>query len=169
MAIPGFQDFMLPILKLTSDGKEHSLAEMPDTLADKMGIPKQEREIMQLSGTQTRLYNRIAWAVTHLTKSMLLERVTRGRFKLSQRGSEVLKKNPSRIDNAFLGQFPEYQFITSGAYTNGARQAAEKANARVVLIDGDQLVQLMIDNGVGVSDHKAYVIKTLDSDYFDGI
>ena len=60
-------------------------------------------------------------------------------------------------------------FITSGAFTSGAGQAAEKANAKVVLIDGEQLAQLMIDHGVGVADQKSYVIKTLDSDYFDGI
>jgi len=27
----------------------------------------------------------------------------------------------------------------------------------------------MIDHGVGVADHKPYVVKKLDSDYFEGI
>ena len=58
-------------------------------------------------------------------------------------------------------------FITSGAFTGGARTATERANTKVVLIDGEQLAQLMIDHGVGVADHKEYVIKKLDSDYFE--
>ena len=308
MAIPGYQEFMLPMLKLARDGKEHTIAEMLETLAPQMGVSKEEREVMLPSGQQTRFYNRVTWAVTYLTKSILLAKIARGRFKITPRGSEVLTKNPPRIDNAFLEQFPEFQsfktkrnieahsngeqaggnevgadvdatpderldaaykelretladdllekvrtgtdkffeylvvdllvrmgyggsqadrgrvvgksgdggidgviqedqlgldmvyiqakkwqnpvgpdeirkfvgslgeqkahkgvFITSGAYTNGARQAAEKANAKVVLIDGEQLAQLMIDHGVGVADHKTYVIKTLDGDYFDGI
>jgi restriction system protein len=74
----------------------------------------------------------------------------------------------------FVGSLGEQKahkgvFITSGAYTDGARKAAERANAKVVLIDGEQLAQLMIDHGVGVADQKAYVIKKLDSDYFDGV
>ncbi len=60
-------------------------------------------------------------------------------------------------------------FIISGAFTNGARQAAEKANAKVVLIDGEELAELMIDHGVGVADYKLYNIRKVDTDYFDGI
>ncbi len=51
----------------------------------------------------------------------------------------------------------------------GVRQAAERANAKVVLIDGEQLADLMIDHGVGVADHKAYVVRKLDSDYFEAV
>jgi restriction system protein len=75
----------------------------------------------------------------------------------------------------FVGSLGEQKahkgvFITSGTFTGGARQAAERAmNAKVVLIDGEQLAQLMIDHGVGVADHKPYVVKKLDSDYFEGV
>lgn len=41
--------------------------------------------------------------------------------------------------------------------------------ARIVLIDGEQLAEFMIDHGVGVTDHKTYTVKKLDSDYFDGV
>lgn len=72
----------------------------------------------------------------------------------------------------FVGSLGEQKahkgvFITSGSFTSGARNAAERANARVVLIDGEQLAELMIDHGVGVTDHKPYVVKKLDSDYFE--
>ena len=39
----------------------------------------------------------------------------------------------------------------------------------VVLIDGEQLAEFMIDHGVGVSDHKTYTVRTLDNDYFEGV
>jgi restriction system protein len=35
-----------------------------------------------------------------------------------------------------------------------------------VLIDGEELAQLMIDNHVGVSTVSIYEIKKIDSDYF---
>lgn len=308
MAIPGYQEFMLPLVKLAADGQEHKTTDAIDALADQFGISEQEREIMLPSGTQTRLYNRVTWALTYMTKSLLLSKSGRGKFKLAPRGADVLKKNPSRIDNAFLMQFDEFRafknkksrpagavaiandeiavdpdpsltpleqveggyrelretlidelldrvramkpkmfeqlvvdvlvamgyggsqldaaqvvgksgdggidgvikedrlgldmvyvqakrheadigpgairefvgslgehkatkgvFITCGGFTSGAEDAAAKAHFRIVLIDGNQLAAYMIDHGVGVTDYKAYTVKKLDSDYFEGV
>ena len=72
----------------------------------------------------------------------------------------------------FVGSLGEQRahkgvFITSGGFTDGAKQAASKAHSRIVLIDGEQLAEFMIDHGVGVTDYKSYVVKKIDSDYFD--
>jgi restriction system protein len=60
------------------------------------------------SGTQTRFYNRVTWALTYLSKSLLTQKTGRGRFKIAPRGIDVLKKNPTTVNNKFLEQFPEY-------------------------------------------------------------
>src|SRR5436190_6105232 len=109
MPIPGYQEFMLPLVKLAADGQEHKITDAIDTLADQLGVAAQERETMLPSGTQTRLYNRVTWALTYMTKSLLLTKSGRGKFKMAPRGAEVLKKNPERIDNAFLTQFEEFR------------------------------------------------------------
>ena len=60
-------------------------------------------------------------------------------------------------------------FITTSGFSKGARNYALTIDARdskVVLIDGNQLAQLMIDHNVGVSTTKTYEIKRVDSDYF---
>lgn len=307
MAIPGYQEFTLPLVKLAVDGQEHKINDAIDALADQFGVSEEEREIMLPSGTQTRIYNRVTWALTYLTKSLLLSKSGRGRFKMATRGLEVLAKNPSRIDNAFLDQFEEFRafknkkntsaltapaatdeaatesdpaltpleqveggykelretlidellervramkpkmfeqlvvdvlvamgyggsqldaaqvvgksgdggidgvikedrlgldmvyvqakrheadigpgairefvgslgehkaskgvFITSGGFTSGAKEAAARAHFRIVLIDGDQLAEYMIDHGVAVTDYKTYTVKKLDGDYFEG-
>lgn len=305
MSVPGYQEFMLPLLRFAADGKEHTIAEAMEVLAGQMNISEEAQQIMLPSGTQSRYYNRVTWAVTYLTKSVLLEKPTRGRFRITARGLDVLKKNPPVIDSAFLEQFPEYQafkvkknddtevavkaahssgmveqdatpdeqldaaykelrgnlvdemlvkirgsspkffeklvvdvlvamgyggsridaaqvvgksgdggidgvikedrlgldmvyvqakrytndvgpgairefagslgehkaskgvFITCGGFTSGAAEAASKAHARLVLIDGEKLAEYMIDFGVGVADHKSYTVKRIDSDYFD--
>lgn len=108
MSLPGYQEFMLPLLRTASDGTDHALAEVVATLADQMNISEEERNSLLPSG-QTRVYNRVAWAMTYLSKSLLIEKTGRGRFKIAPRGAEVLKKNPVRIDNKFLEQFEEYR------------------------------------------------------------
>ena len=37
---------------------------------------------------------------------------------------------------------------------------------KIILIDGDQLVQLMIKHNVGVTTEKTYEIKQINPDYF---
>ena len=119
MAIPGYQEFMLPLVKLATDGREHKTSDVIDMLADQLGVTEAEREIMLPSGTQTRLYNRVTWALTYLTKSLLLSKSGRGRFTMAPRGLEVLKTNPTRIDNAFLMRFDEYREFKSKKSSSG--------------------------------------------------
>ena len=57
-------------------------------------------------------------------------------------------------------------FITTSEFTISAITYVEKIASNIILIDGDQLVQLMIDYGVGVSTIETYKIKRVDSDYF---
>ena len=57
--------------------------------------------------------------------------------------------------------------ITTAGFSSNARASAEGSdNPKIVLIDGEQLAQLMIDHDVGVSTVETYEIKRVDSDYF---
>lgn len=57
-------------------------------------------------------------------------------------------------------------FITTSAFTSEARQYATSIDAKIVLIDGEQLSELMIEHGVGVAIQSIRTIKRLDADYF---
>jgi restriction system protein len=113
MAIPGFERFMLPLLRLAADGEEHSLGEAITVLALQFKLSTEERDELLPSGTMTRLKNRIAWAVTYLSKSVLIERTGRGRFRITERGRDVLHAPPETIDIKFLAQYPELQAFRS--------------------------------------------------------
>lgn len=57
-------------------------------------------------------------------------------------------------------------FITTSAFTKEAEAYASAIQTTIVLVDGAQLAELMIDHGVGVTTAKRYEIKRVDSDYF---
>ncbi|NBV86037.1 MAG: hypothetical protein EBS01_07195 [Verrucomicrobia bacterium] len=59
-------------------------------------------------------------------------------------------------------------FITTSGFSKEAREFTQKIDIKIILIDGEQLAQMMIDNNVGVSVVQTYEIKRLDSDYFEG-
>jgi restriction system protein len=58
-------------------------------------------------------------------------------------------------------------FITTSDFANTAAAYAKKVTQKVVLIDGDRLADLMIQHDIGVSTSHAYVVKHIDSDYFE--
>lgn len=57
-------------------------------------------------------------------------------------------------------------FITTSDFSSDAEDYVSRIDAKVVLIDGETLAQLMIDHNVGVSTVGSYDIKKVDSDYF---
>lgn len=58
-------------------------------------------------------------------------------------------------------------FITTSRFTADAIEYASLIETKVVLMDGEKLASLMMDFDVGVSTQATYVIKKVDSDYFD--
>jgi restriction system protein len=56
--------------------------------------------------------------------------------------------------------------LTTSGFTKDAVEYASKIETKVILIDGPQLAQLMIDFDVGVSEDFVYSIKKIDNDYF---
>jgi len=57
-------------------------------------------------------------------------------------------------------------FITTSWFTDEAEKYATNIESKVVLINGERLAQLMIENNLGVSTTKVIEVKRLDSDYF---
>lgn len=58
-------------------------------------------------------------------------------------------------------------FITTGTFSSDAETYVQTIDPRVVLIDGDQLAELMIDFDVGVAKEREYILKRVDSDFFE--
>ncbi len=306
MAVPDYQSVMLPLLEYaTSRNNELSTGEAADALAVSLGLSEEDLKQMLPSGISPTFINRVGWAATYMKKAGLLEATRRGFYRITQRGLELLKKKPKRIDVKLLTQYPEFQefqnlrgtrsgdktkdtdktfdfasttpsealekayeslrndladelikklkqvnptfferivvellvkmgyggsradagkaigrsgdggidgiikedklgldvvyiqakrwdtnsvgrpdvmqfagalqaqkankgiFITTSKFTEEARNYVAQIGSKIVLIDGEHLAQLMIDNDVGVSTISLYPVKKLDSDYFD--
>ena len=125
MAIPDYQTCMLPLLKYHADGQEHTNRDSIDTLANEFGLTEEERRMMLPSGVQGLFDNRVNWARTYMKKASLLESPKRGVHKITKRGLDVLKKNPTRIDVPYLGQFKEFKEFRALRYTKQEEEERE--------------------------------------------
>jgi len=108
MTVPDFQTLFLPLLKLAGDGRDHRLDEAILALAAQFGLGEDDRRELLPSGRQAKFDNRVGWARTYLKKAGLIESIERGKFRITQRGLEVLRGDPASIDIKFLMRFPEF-------------------------------------------------------------
>jgi len=103
-----------------------------------------------------------------------------GIIKEDRLGLDVIYIQAKRWDNTVVGR-PEIQgfvgalagqgakkgiFITTSKFSSEARSYSPRNETKIVLMDGEQLAQYMIDFNLGVSSVTTYEIKKLDSDYF---
>jgi restriction system protein len=79
----------------------------------------------------------------------------------------VSRPELQKFAGALLGkQARKGVFITTSNFTNEAQLYVKSIASNIILIDGDELADLMIDYNVGVSIAANYEIKKIDSDYF---
>lgn len=58
-------------------------------------------------------------------------------------------------------------FITTSNFSYEAHEYVKHLEAKIILINGSQLAELMIDHNVGVATKHVYEVKQIDGDYFD--
>jgi restriction system protein len=58
-------------------------------------------------------------------------------------------------------------FITTSDFHDNAREYAASLHQKLVLIDGRRLAELMIEHNIGVAPEQPYIIKKIDTDYFE--
>lgn len=107
MAVPGFQDLMLPFLQICGDEKERTVVEVGEVIANQLHLSEEDLQETMTSG-QTKFYSRTAWVKSYFGKACLLDFPSRGKFKITQRGLDLLKSNPKSIRIKTLNQYPEF-------------------------------------------------------------
>jgi len=79
----------------------------------------------------------------------------------------VSRPEIQKFAGALLGnQARKGVFITTSDFTKEARDYVKTISSNIILINGEELAELMIDYNVGVSVATTYEIKKIDSDYF---
>ena len=133
---------MLPLLKFSEDRKEHSIDEAAEYISNFLNLTEEERRRLYPSGKQVIFPHRVRWARTYLVKADLLKSSRRGYFVITDRGLEVLKKNPSEINAKYLEQFPEFV-----EFLNTKRTEQESAELQQLEVSSQETPQESLEYG----------------------
>jgi len=151
MQIPDFQTIMLPLLQKVKNGKEYSISELENELANYFNLSEDERKQLKPSGDETLFINRIRWARFYMKKAGLLEDPRRGYSKITKRGLEVLAKGVEKIDEKFLKQYPEFREFHSITQDNQLAQSASLEETRTpedMIIEGYQAIRSNVEKEI---------------------
>jgi restriction system protein len=109
MNIPKFHECLRPLLLVLSRVPELQINDATDLVADHFGLTEAQRQERLPSGAQTIIRNRCGWARTDLGKAGLIERVSRGIWRITDAGRDALQRFPERMTVEDLRSYPAFK------------------------------------------------------------
>ena len=91
--MPTWEGFMVPCLKALDDGSVRTRRELNALVAGEVGLSESQQDVLLGSG-QPMYANRIGWALSFLARIGALEKPSRGNYRLTDAGREVLTRFP---------------------------------------------------------------------------
>lgn len=124
--IPKYDEMILPILKIISDGQEYNNSKIEDELSKVFNLTDEDRKIKHKSGVRV-VYDRISWAKSYMKQAKLIEVPKRGIFNISARGLQVLEDDVDLVDREYLMRYPEFRdFLNRGKKDNSIEGSLEE-------------------------------------------
>ena len=108
MAIPTYEQIMLPMLELLKDENTYNNKECVEKLSEKLNLTAEEVRELLPSGRRSIFYDRVTWAKTYLKQAGLVEAPRRGEVKITQLGLELLQENPVEIRSRDLLRYSSF-------------------------------------------------------------
>jgi restriction system protein len=107
--VPGYQFFLLPFLKVISDGQTKHMKNIVDEIIKETGLTEEQTLVRLPKQSDTLVGNRIGWARTYLYKAGLINQVSRGNYNITKDGLNTIKEKPNGIDTKYLKTLVPFQ------------------------------------------------------------
>ena len=114
MAVPKYNEFFSPVLRALETGEIKHVSEIRKFALDYLNVSEEDRKAMLPINTQRLADNRVNWSITYLRKANLIERVARGKYKITNTGLQILHEKKDHVELKDLYQFDSFrQFINT--------------------------------------------------------
>lgn len=114
MAVPKYNEFFSPVLRALETGEIKHVSEIRKFALDYLNVSEEDKKVMLPGNTQRLADNRVNWSITYLRKANLIERVARGKYKITNTGLRVLHEKKDYVELKDLYQFDSFrQFINT--------------------------------------------------------
>lgn len=140
MAVPTWDEYMAPSLRVLSDGEVHRARQIVEAAADLLGVTAEQRTILIPSG-QEQYRNRGMWALSYLARAGAVERPARGSYRITDIGRRLLAEHPGGITEKHLRALSGIPNAphTWKAFPSSAQQDLAAVGAESVLDPEEQI------------------------------
>lgn len=172
MSVPNYQDFMNPCLKVFADSKEVIKGtDIVDKVSDNLGLSDEDRSQVLKSGESV-VKSRVYWATYFMYRAGLLERPSRGYYKITEEGVRVVASG-EKINDEFLMKYPAFVEFMQKTNDNAKKRSSERPE-KVMCdntdIDPEQRINDAIDEiNVALEDEILGTLKSIDPKRFEHI
>lgn len=128
MAIPTYEQLMLPLLEVLRNESIYTNKECIDILAEKLNITEKELRELLPSGKKKVFYDRVNWAKTYMKKAGLVEAPRRGTIRITQLGLELLQENPLEIKSKDLLRYSSFNDFINASNRNEENSAINEVS-----------------------------------------
>lgn len=108
MSVPGYQEFMFPILKCLYDGKLYHKKEICAKMIEVFNFTQEQIDEILPSQTQPTYVNRAGWAITYMKKAGLIDSPVRAHYVITAEGKSVVENNVTTLDTKYLKRYPAF-------------------------------------------------------------
>ena len=116
MSMPNFEGCMVPVLSSIGSRDVSSTPDIIEKTTKVLNLSEEEKGELLPNNKQTKIYNRITWAMFYLFKAGLIHREKRGNYSITKPGWSLLSQKPESIDKQFLYEnYPSFREWMDGS------------------------------------------------------
>ena len=109
MSVPQFKEFLKPILTFMSDGELHKNKELREKVIEYFNLDETDINERTKGGEVTKVESKVNWTIQYLRRSVLIQTLGRGDYRITPRGMEVYESDIDNFDIDYLVRFQEFQ------------------------------------------------------------
>lgn len=121
--VPTWEGFLVPALRVLSDGGVWPVRELRQRARQDMGLTEDQCAVRIPSG-EPMWTNRLGWALSYLSHAGAVERPARGRYVMTQTGWTLLRHHPEALTTSDLEALPGYSWPDPGRKSSSTQQRA---------------------------------------------
>lgn len=132
MAIPTYEEVMLPLLEVIYDGKIYTNKECEQKLGNIFKLTEEELNTRLSSGKKT-FYDRLNWAKTYLKNAGLIEIAEkRGMFRITKEGRNLVDSKPDYVDHKYLKKYASFNDYLERSRRKKSSNEIDKENNEII-------------------------------------
>lgn len=127
MSVPGYQEFMFPILKCLYDGGQYHKKKICEKMIEVFNLTQEQLDERLPSQAEPTYINRVGWAITYLKKAGLIDSPTRACYVITDEGKKLVDNNVINLNTKYLRKYPSFVDFQKASHDTSAKETVDVA------------------------------------------